>query len=184
MSIEKNASQMVESRHVDTNDHSSELPPVSVDSEVVEPSVPEPKERPPELSPKPVDKRPIIYGVIVALVIILIFGGIGVWLFFNPAAAAVLRDIFIIFLGLGAFVIILLLIALVVITVYLVIKVNDLVQLLDREIKPVLVRLQGTMSTVQGTATFLSDHAAQPVINTASTIAAVQAITRSLFRRK
>lgn len=140
-------------------------------------------ERPPELSPKPADKRPIIYGVIAAVVIILIFGGIGVWLFFNPAAAAVLRDIFIIFLGLGAFIIILLLIALVLISVYLVIKINDLVRLLDREIKPILLKMQETMNTVKGTATFLSDHAAQPVITTASTVAAVQAVTRALFRR-
>lgn len=137
----------------------------------------------PELSPKPADKRPVIFGIIAAVIIVLIFGGIGVWLFFNPAAAAVLRDIFIIFLGLGAFVIILLLIALVVITVYLVLKVNDLIRLLDREIKPVLAKMQETVGTVRGTTAFISEHAVEPVINTVSTVAAVKAITRALFRR-
>lgn len=137
----------------------------------------------PELSGKPADKRPIIIGGVVALGIIVIFAVIGWFLFRNPDAAAVLRDIFIIFLGLGVFIVILLLIALVVITAYLVIKVNDLVQLLDREIKPMLTRLQETVNTVRGTTTFISDQAVQPVIATASTVSAVQAIFRSLFKR-
>jgi hypothetical protein len=138
----------------------------------------------PELSPEPIDKRPMIYGAVFAVVFILIFLGVGVWLFFNPVATAILRDIFIIYLGLGAFVVILLLIVLVVITAYLVIKVNDLVRLLDREIKPILLKLQETAGTVQGTTTFISDHAVQPIISTVSTYAAARAIVRSLFRRQ
>lgn len=152
-------------------------------SEMLETSLtPQPNRRP-ELSAEPVDKRPIIYGVIAAVVIILIFGGLGAWLFFYPAAAAVLRDIFIIYLGLGVFVVILLLIALVVVTVYLVLKINDLIQLLQREIKPLLTSVQDTATTVKGTTTFISDHAVQPVIATASTVSAVKAIFRSLFKR-
>jgi hypothetical protein len=143
----------------------------------------ETEDRRPELSAKPADKRPMIIGGIVALVIIILFGLIGWWLFVNPEATAVLRDIFIIFLGLGAFLVILLLIALVVMTAYLVIKVNDLIQLLDREIKPMLAKLHETVVTVRGTATFLSDQAVKPVINTATTISAAQAIFRALFRR-
>ncbi|NJN95828.1 MAG: hypothetical protein HC875_17845 [Anaerolineales bacterium] len=137
----------------------------------------------PELSPEPIDKRPLIIGIVVAVVIIIIFGLLGWWLFTNPPAAAVLRDIFIIFLGLGAFLIILLLIALVVITVYLVLKINDLIQLLNREVRPVLSQLQSTMHTAQGTTNFLSEQAVKPVITTASAVAGVQAVFRSLFRR-
>lgn len=137
----------------------------------------------PELSPEPIDKRPIVFGIIAAVVIIIIFGLLGWWLFVNPPAAAVLRDIFIIFLGLGAFLIILLLIALVVITVYLVLKINDLIRLLDREVRPVLSQLQSTMHTAQGTTNFLSEQAVKPVITTASAVAGVQAVFRSLFRR-
>jgi len=137
----------------------------------------------PELSAKPVDKRPIIIGIIIALVVILGAAVLGWFLFSNPEAAAVLRDIFIIFLGLGVFVIIILLIVLVGIIFYLVLKVNDLVQLLDREIKPMLAKLQETLNTVRGTTTFISDHAVQPVITTASTVSAIQAIFRALFRR-
>jgi hypothetical protein len=137
----------------------------------------------PELSAKPVNKKPIIIGAVVALVIVLIFVGLGWLLFSYPAQTAILRDIVIIFIGLGTLLIILLLIALVVITAYLVIKVNDLVQLIDREVRPVLGRLQRTMSTMSGTATFLSDQAVRPVISAASTVAAIRTIMRSLFQR-
>ena len=137
----------------------------------------------PELSAKPVDKRPAIIGIIAAVVIILIFGGLGYFLFLYPDTTAVLRDIFIIFLGLGAFIVILLLIALVVITAYLVLKVNDLIQLLDREIKPVLVKVQESAVTLRGTTSFLSENAVKPVINTASTLSAAQTVIKTLFRR-
>jgi len=101
----------------------------------------EPTNNRPELSAQPADKRPIIFGTIAAVVLIIILGGIGWFLFINPEATAVLRDIFIIFLGIGVFVIILLIIALIVITAYLVLKVNDMVQLLDKEIRPMLLKV-------------------------------------------
>lgn len=136
-----------------------------------------------ELSPKPVDKRPFIYGGISALIVIVICGIIVYLLHANPTEAAIFRDIMIVFLGVGVFIIILLLIALIVIIAYLVIKINDLVQLLDREIKPVLAKLQETVGTVRGTTTFISDYAVQPVITTASTVSGIKAIFRALFRR-
>lgn len=138
----------------------------------------------PELSAEPVNKQPLIIGGIAAAVVLLIFIGLGVLLFFNPPAAAVLRDIFIIYVGLGLFLVILLLVILVLITAYLVLKVNDLVQLLDREIKPVLGKLQETTTTIGGTTTFISEKAVQPVISTASMAAGVSAIFRALFRRR
>jgi hypothetical protein len=145
--------------------------------------VSEVNDRWPELSPEPIDKRPIIYGTVVALGFLVLFVGLGVWLFYHPVATAVLRDIFVIFLGLGAFIIILLLIALIVITSYLVLKTNDLVRLLDREIKPMLRQTQSTLNQVQGTTKFLSEQAVEPVFKTVSTVAATRAIFRSLFRR-
>jgi hypothetical protein len=138
----------------------------------------------PELSVEPADKRPAIIGIIVALTIVLIFAGIGWWLFINPVATAILRDIFIIFMGLGMFLIILLLIVLVVATTYLVLKVNDLTQLLDREIRPILSKIQDTLQTAKGTTVFYSEHAVRPVITMAGYVAGVQAIFRSLFRRR
>ena len=137
----------------------------------------------PELSAEPINKQPIIIGAVVALGFLVLSLALGIWLFQHPIAAAIIRDILIIYIGIGLFVIILLLIALVVITSYLVIKVNDLVQLTDREIRPILLNIQDTIGTVRGTTVFLSDHAVQPVISTISNVAAVKTIVRSLFQR-
>jgi hypothetical protein len=137
----------------------------------------------PELSAEPIDKQPIIIGASVALGFLLISLALGWWLFLHPVAAAIIRDILIIYIGVGIFVVILLLIVLVVITSYLVIKVNDLVQLTDREIRPVLANIQQSINTVRGTTVFLSDHAVQPVISTLSSVTAVKTIVRSLFQR-
>ncbi len=129
------------------------------------------------------DKRPLIIGGIVALAIVILFGLLGWWLFSNPEATAVLRDIFIIFLGLGVFLVILLLIALIVMTIYLVLKINDLIGMLNREIKPMLAQVQSTLNTARGTTAFLSEQAVKPVITTASAVAGVRAVFRTLFRR-
>ena len=144
----------------------------------------EPANPRPELSPAPFDKRPLIIAGLVALGFFLLAILIGVWLFNNPVKAEILRDIFIIYVGLGIFVLIPLLIILSVVVIYLVLKVNDLVQLLQREIIPILLSTQESVNTIKGTTTFLSDQAVQPVIKTAGTVAAVRTITRSLFKRK
>lgn len=138
----------------------------------------------PELSPEPIDKRPLIYGGAVALGFFALAILIGWWLFVNPTKAEVIRDIFIIYLGVGIFVLIPLMIILLVATTYLILKVNDLIQLLQREILPILLKTQQSVSTIKGTTTFLSDQAVRPVIKTAGTVAAVQTIARSLFKRK
>ncbi len=144
----------------------------------------------PEVSTSVADKRPLFIGIGVAILIIVLFVGGGWLLFIYPVAAARLRDIVIIFMGIGSLLVILLLVALVVITTYLVLKVNDLVKLvkeviitLNTDVKPVLGRVQETVGTVKGTTTFISDHAVQPVITTAASVTALRTIVRSLFSR-
>jgi hypothetical protein len=137
----------------------------------------------PEFSPTPVDKRPLIIGIIVAASILLVSIIVAVWLFFNPVTAAIVRDIVIIFMGISSFFILIAVVVMIVMLIYLILKTNDLVQLLDREMRPLLYNIQETTNTLRGTTTFLSDKAVQPVIATVSSIAAVKAIFRSLFRR-
>jgi hypothetical protein len=137
----------------------------------------------PEFTPAPVDKRPLIIGIVVAAAILLISIIIAVWLFLNPVTAEIVRDIVIIFLGISSFFILICLVIMIVMLTYLILKTNDLVQLLDREVRPLLYNIQETTNTVRGTTTFLSDKAVQPVIATVSSIAAVKAFFRSLFRR-
>ena len=137
----------------------------------------------PEFTPAPVDKRPLIIGIVVAASILLFSLALAVYLFFNPDVAEVVRDIVIIFLGISSFFILICLVIMIVMLTYLILKTNDLVQLLDREVRPLLYNIQETTNTVRGTTTFLGDKAVQPVIATVSSIAAVKAIFKSLFRR-
>jgi hypothetical protein len=137
----------------------------------------------PEFSPTPVDKRPLIIGIAVAASILLISIIIAIWLFFHPDTAEIVRDIVIIFMGISSFFILIAVLIMIVMLAYLILKTNDLVQLVDREIRPLLYNIQETTNTVRGTTSFISNKAVQPVIATVSSIAAVKAIFRSLFRR-
>lgn len=137
----------------------------------------------PELAPAPFDKRPLIYGAIVAGVFFLVAILIAIWLYNNPEAAQVIRDIFIIYIGVGIFVLIPLVIILTVVLIYLALKLNDLTLMVHRELIPMLTNIQTTLNNIKGTTTFLSDQAVKPVITTASSVAAVKGIVRSLFQR-
>ncbi len=137
----------------------------------------------PELSPAPFDKRPLLYGALVAGGFFLVAILIAIWLYNNPERAEVIRDIFIIYVGLGIFVLIPLLMILIVVLIYLALKLNDLTLMVHREVIPMLTNIQTTLNNVKGTTTFISDQAVKPVISTASSFAAVRGIMRSLFKR-
>ncbi len=150
----------------------------------------EPENKRPELSPDPFDKRPLIIGGLIAVGFMVVAVLIAYWLYNNPTKAEVIRDIFIIYLGIGIFFLIPLLIVLVIVLIYLVLKLNDLTQLLKREIAPMLITVQnsldtvqGTLNTAKGTTTFISENAAKPVISTVSAVSAAGAIFRALFKR-
>ncbi|MFQ5614691.1 MAG: hypothetical protein ACE5H9_21430 [Anaerolineae bacterium] len=148
------------------------------------------RSRPPELSAKPSDKRPLIIVGIVALVIVLAFLGLGYLLFTNPETTGKLRDIAIILLALLTLVVILVLLALAIVVTYLALKVNDLVQLLRRELQPLLAqanqaaeRANDAVRTVHSRTVVISDEVVKPVINVVSYAAATKAIFQALFRR-
>lgn len=87
------------------------------------------------------------------------------------------RDIAIIVLALESIVIGVLL-------AVLVIQVIRLVKLLREEVLPILNSTQETVSTVRGTASFVSDHVVQPVVKVSSYAAgARQAVSTLLGRR-
>lgn len=66
--------------------------------------------------------------------------------------------------------------------VVLVIQVIRLVRLLRQEVLPILNSTQETVSTVRGTATFVSDHLVQPVVKVASYSAGVRQALNALLR--
>lgn len=138
----------------------------------------------PELSASINDRRTLIYAGLAALVVVALFIGFVAVMFIYPGVAAVLRDIAIIFLGVMVVFVILLLVAIAVGLFYVVMKLNDLIALLNREIKPLLAQSQATVKKAYGTTSFVSGYTVKPVIETYATIAGVRAVIRTLFRRE
>jgi hypothetical protein len=113
-------------------------------------------------------QRWILAGFIAAAVILL--AGIVVAVIFlakSPAAAANVRDIFIIFMALES---LLVGAALVV----LMIQLASLINLLQNEVKPILKSTSETVNTLRGTTEFLSENLVEPVIKLNSYLAGLK----------
>lgn len=87
---------------------------------------------------------------------------------------ATARDIAIVILALESIVI-------GVILAILVIQVIRLVKLLREEVLPILNSTQETVSTVRGTADFMSEHMVQPVVKVSSYAAGIREAAKTLF---
>jgi ABC-type sugar transport system permease subunit len=105
------------------------------------------------------------------LVVILVLAGLAAGTIFllrsDVGTTSHIRDIFIIFMALESFIIGLALIILIV-------QLATLINLLQNEIKPILNSTSETVNTLRGTATFLSDNLAEPVIKLNETVAVVR----------
>jgi hypothetical protein len=130
----------------------------------------------PEMEREPlVPTSYIVIGTIVALVVGVLFTGLLVFLAINYAdTILVLRDIFIIALGLmscvSGVVLILLLIA-----------ITRLVNMLEYELKPILLRTNETLGTIRGTTMFVSDNVVRPVTTASSYVAGFRRGVQTLF---
>lgn len=117
----------------------------------------------------------IVVATIVALVVGVLFTALMVYLAMNYAETIlVLRDMFIIALGLmscvSGVVLILLLIA-----------VTRLVNMLEYELKPILLRTNETLSTVRGTTVFVSENVVRPMTTASSYVAGFRRGVQTLF---
>ena len=113
-------------------------------------------------------QRWILAGIIAGIVILL--AGIVLAVIFlakKPAAAANVRDIFIIFMALES---LLIGAALVV----LMIQLASLINLLQNEVKPILKSTSETVNTLRGTTEFLSENLVEPVIKLNSYLAGLK----------
>lgn len=90
-------------------------------------------------------------------------------------ALAVARDISIIFLAVSSIIVLVLLCV-------LILQIVRLTRMLRDEVLPMLEATQETLGTVRGTATFMSDHVVQPVVNASSYAHGVRAAVSLLFR--
>jgi hypothetical protein len=115
-----------------------------------------------------IKQRWIMAGILAGVVIVV---AVMVWaiiaLSSNPAAAANVRDIFIIFMALES---LLIGAALVV----LIIQLASLINLLQNEVKPILKSTNETVNTLRGTSAFLSENLEEPVIKLNSYLAGLK----------
>ena len=115
-----------------------------------------------------IKQRWIMAGILAGVVIVV---AVMVWaiiaLSSNPAAAANVRDIFIIFMALES---LLIGAALVV----LIIQLASLINLLQNEVKPILKSTNETVNMLRGTSEFLSENLVEPVIKLNSYLAGLK----------
>jgi hypothetical protein len=122
-------------------------------------------------SPKPADSRNqrlIGIGLIVGGLILVGLLVAGVIYLINPATPTTrIRDILIIFMALEFLIVGAALIVLIV-------QLATLINLLQNEVKPILESATEASNTLRGTAVFLSDNLAEPVIKLQGYVAAMQ----------
>ena len=93
-----------------------------------------------------------------ALLVLAIIVGVVFLLFrAGPSTTGHIRDIFIIFMAFESLII-------GVTLVILMIQLATLINLLQNEIKPILNSTNETVNTLKGTATFISNNLAEPII--------------------
>lgn len=124
-------------------------------------SIPTPTAPPTQVTPQEEEKPKSSAGIYIIIGAIVLLALVGVVVFFLLQAdldtTSRLRDIFIIFMALEFLVVGLALIVLMV-------QLATLINLLQNEIKPILYTTNETVSTLRGTAVFLSENLTEPVI--------------------
>jgi len=118
-------------------------------------------------------KALLIGGIVLAVLLIIGAVWAAVALVNNPAQAAAVRDVFLIFMALESMVIG---VALIVLTV----QVAVLTNLLKNEIKPILEATQETVNTVRGTTIFVSENLVEPVMKLNSYVAGLDKLLESV----
>jgi hypothetical protein len=116
-----------------------------------------------------------IMAAIVAVILVIVVGGLIVLFWFVPIPT--IRDLAIIALAVLAFIGTLLAVALVGVLLWLVLVIRG-------EIVPLLNKLTATVETVRGTTAFVSEEIVSPIIKVASAAAGAQGMVQALFRNR
>ncbi len=119
-------------------------------------------------------------AALVGVFFVLVLGGVVFVLTLDPARTANLRDITIILLMVSLIVINLVVGVLLVVVLF---RLQEMISFLRGELAPLLRDATQTVHTVRGTATFVSDHVARPIIRAAAWVAGAQQFARSLTQR-
>jgi hypothetical protein len=146
------------------------------------PPAPSAPSRPAHNASQPQKREGLTEGQKRAIIVVAVVLGLGllafaIWaaitLVNNPAQAASVRDVFIIFMALESM---LIGVALVVLVVQLAVLTN----LLKHEIKPILEATQETANTVRGTTLFLSENLVEPVMKLNGYVAGLSRLVEAL----
>jgi hypothetical protein len=134
---------------------------------------PQPELQPPSLPPEITSEqlkqqRQIIAGIVIFVILVLIATIVSIYFLLQPTTDTNrIRDVFIIMIAaltlLMGFVLIL-----------LIVQLARLINLLQNEIRPILESTNETTRTLRGTAVFMSDHLAEPVIKANESLAGIQ----------
>jgi hypothetical protein len=115
--------------------------------------------------------------ILFALIILAILGGMVYGIFklakSDPETTSHIRDIFIIVLALQS---LLIGVALIILVVQMALLTN----MLQNEIKPILLSTKDTVATLRGTTAFISNHAVKPVIKASSYLAGASTLLQLL----
>lgn len=115
--------------------------------------------------------------ILIGVVVVIFVGGLALALFTTVEQTAywvqIVRDLFIIVMALEGILIVCAIAALVV-------QVSRLVNLLKSEVRPILENAEAAAKSVKGTAEFVGNNIAEPVINAGGFIAGVSVLIREL----
>lgn len=129
---------------------------------------------PPASGPTDAQQRGLIIGAVIVALLILAGAIAGsVLLVNNPATAATVRDVFIIFMAIEALFI-------GAVLVILMVQLAVLTNVLKNEVKPILEATQETVNTVRGTTLFLSENLTEPVMKLNSYVAGLSKVVETL----
>ena len=133
-----------------------------------------------ELSPEELRRQRLTIAIIIIVVLLFLIGTLAsvYYLSLPTTDTERIRDIFIIFLSLEFLVLGLAM-------MILIVQLATLINLLQNEIKPIIESTNETANTLRGTATFLSENLAEPVITLNEYLSAFRQllITIGLYRR-
>lgn len=134
---------------------------------------------PPEITAKELQQqRKLIVGITIFVVILLAITIAAVIFLIQPTTDAErVRDVFIIMIAAMTLVMGFALIL-------LIIQLARLINLLQNEIRPILEAMSDTSNTMRGTALFLNEHLADPVIKMNSSIAAMRRFMEMINPKK
>ena len=120
-------------------------------------------------------RRMTVVGVVAGVVLLLIIVGF-VWMI-GAGVTGVVRDVVIILLAVEALI-------LVGLTLYLVLQMTLLVQMMRRELMPLVKSAQETVNSARGTTQFVGRKIVKPTAEASANVARVTRMFQVLFRGK